>query len=163
MKWPYDIVRQLVRFTNPGGTTTNSDLELAALVLHEAVFRSISASLAWRTPTLGSDNTPAFTCTFREDFPINPVVANLFSIRSAQNRLQHLTPSAFYHPGQLNTMADDDSHCFDLPTHPFLELFHSKYSPHSPGLWTICHLSIVFLLSDLCAVNKYSRSIVLHV
>ena len=46
VKWTTNIVRQLVSFTNPGSTITNSDLELAALVLHEAAFSSISASLA---------------------------------------------------------------------------------------------------------------------
>ena len=44
MKWPAEIVRQMVSFTNPGGTITKLDLELVALVLHEAVFISISAS-----------------------------------------------------------------------------------------------------------------------
>ena len=44
VKWPADIVQKLVSFTNTEGTITNSDLELAVLVLHEAVFSSISAS-----------------------------------------------------------------------------------------------------------------------
>ena len=62
--WPSDIVQQLVRFTNPGGIITNSDLELAALVLHEAVFSSISTSPEWQTPTSGSNNTPEVAWTF---------------------------------------------------------------------------------------------------
>ena len=81
MKWPVNIVRQLVRFTNPGGTITNSDLELATLVLQEAFFSSISVSLAWQKPTLGSGNTPKSSWTFRKASTINPVVDELLSIR----------------------------------------------------------------------------------
>ena len=33
VKWPADIIQELVSFTNPKGNTTNSDLKLAALVL----------------------------------------------------------------------------------------------------------------------------------
>ena len=34
--WPPGIIADLVSSTNRDGTITNSDLELAALVLHEA-------------------------------------------------------------------------------------------------------------------------------
>ena len=81
MKWPNSIIWQLVRFTNPGGTITNSDLELATLVLQEAFFSSIIVSLAWQKPTLGSGNTPKSSWTFRKASTINPVVDELLSIR----------------------------------------------------------------------------------
>ena len=58
VKWLADIVRQLVSFTNPVGTLTKPVLELASLVLHEAVVSSISTSPACQTPTLGSNNNP---------------------------------------------------------------------------------------------------------
>ena len=51
-----------------------------------------------------------------------------------------LTPSVFYYPCTLNTMADDASRRFDLPDNNFLSLFWSKYFPyHSAGSWTQCH------------------------
>ena len=38
LKWPADIIAALVSFNNPNGSVTNSDLELAALILQEATF-----------------------------------------------------------------------------------------------------------------------------
>ena len=100
------------------------DLELAALVLQEAVFRSTSTSPAWETPTSVSDNTPTVAWNFREAATINPVVVDLISIHSAHNRLHKIILSVFYNPGLLNTMANDAYRRFDLSPHPFLTLFH---------------------------------------
>ena len=104
---------------------------MEALVLHESIFSSIRTSPAYQTPTSGSDNTPPVAWTFRKASTINLVVADLLSIRSAHNRLHNITLSMFYQPGPLNTMANDASCRFDLSIHPFLTLFHSKYSPQS--------------------------------
>ena len=41
LQWPAVIQADLVSFTNLSGRITNSDLELAALVLHEATFPTI--------------------------------------------------------------------------------------------------------------------------
>ena len=64
--WPDDIAKDLVSFRKPHGRITNSDLELAALVLHEAISPLVSHSSAWRAPTTGSDNTPTVSWTFKE-------------------------------------------------------------------------------------------------
>ena len=125
------------------------------LVLHEIVFSSISTSPAWWTPASGSDNTPTVVWNFREDSTIKPAVSDLLGIRSTHNRLHKLTPSVFYHPGPLNTMAGDASRCFDLSTNPFLELFCSKYSPQSPGSWTMYHLPTEALYLVISALCKY--------
>ena len=47
VKWPANITQELVSFTNPEGTITNSYLELEVMVLHNAVFSSIIAFPAW--------------------------------------------------------------------------------------------------------------------
>ena len=59
---------------------------------------------------------------------------------TSHNRLHMLTQSVFYHHVLLNNMGDNASHHFYLSTKPFLQLFHSKYSPQSPGYWNMCHL-----------------------
>ena len=46
LPWPEDIRADLVSFDNPRGRITNSDLELAALVLQEATFPFVSTSPA---------------------------------------------------------------------------------------------------------------------
>ena len=140
LPWPADIRADLVSFENPRGRITNSDLELAALVLQEATFPFVSKDAAWRAPSTGSDNTPTVAWSFRESSTVNPVVADLLRIRSLVNRQFCLTPSVFYHPGQLNTMADDASRKFNLGLTEFLSTFSSSYSPlQSLGTWRPCH------------------------
>ena len=86
LPWPEDIQKDLVSFDNPQGRITNSDLELAALVLQEATFPFICPSPAWRAPFTGSDNTPTVAWYFRESSTINPVVADLLRIWALVNR-----------------------------------------------------------------------------
>ena len=112
IKWPANITQELVSFANTEGSITNSYLKLVSLLLQEAVFGSISASHAWETPTLGSDNNSIVAWTFRKASNINPVVADLLSTHSSHNKLHKITLSVFYHPGPLNNMADDASRRF---------------------------------------------------
>ena len=139
LQWPDDIKSDLVSVANPKGRITNSDLELAALVLHEATFPAVCESSEWRAPLSGSDNTPTVSWTFKEASTINPVVANLLRIRSITNTNASITPAVFYHPGTLNTMADDASRLFHLSNTSFLSTFSRKYTPQqSPSSWTLC-------------------------
>ena len=85
LTWPEDIQTDLVSFDNPQGRITNSDLELAALVLQEATFPFIFPSPVWRAPFTGSDNTPTVAWSFRESSTINLVVADLLRIRALVN------------------------------------------------------------------------------
>ena len=66
LKWPADIIAALVSFTNPNSSITNSDLELAALVLQEATFPLLCDDSQWRAPATGSDNTPTVSWSFKE-------------------------------------------------------------------------------------------------
>ena len=154
LQWPSDITADLVSWENPQGRITNSDLELAALVLHEACFPSVCVSPHWHAPATGSDNTPTVSWAFKESSTINPVVAELLRIRSEQNRLSKITPSVFYHPGSENTMADDASRRFDLTNEAFLPFFTSRYSPQSAGSWTVCHPPTEIVSSVISALRK---------
>ena len=140
LQWPPDIQTDLISLDNPKGWITNSDLELAALVLHKDTFPDICGSSNWRAPLTGSNNTPTVSWTSKEASTINPVVANLIRIRSIVNTNSAITPAIFYHPGHLNTMADDASRLFHFPNPTFLSFFSNKYHPEqSPSPWAICH------------------------
>ena len=56
--WPPDIIVALVSDTNTGGMLTNSDLELAALVIHKDTNLELCPYVNISTPRSGSDNTP---------------------------------------------------------------------------------------------------------
>ena len=64
LPWPDNIKADLVSVNNPNGRITNYDLELTALVLHEATFPSVCKYSAWWAPHTGSDNTPTVAWTF---------------------------------------------------------------------------------------------------
>ena len=130
----------MVTWENPTGGITKSDLELAALLLQESCSPLACSRHAWHAPSTGSDNTPAVSWCFRETSTVKPFVADILRIRSEMNSRSLLTPSIFYHPGPLSTMADDVSRRFYLPDNKFLSFFRSKYRPlRSAGSWTLCH------------------------
>ena len=123
--------------------------------MEEALFPSLSAHPVWPAPTTGRDNTPTVSWTFKEAATINPVVADLLRICSTINRLASITPSVFYHPGHLNTMADDASRRFDLSPDQILLLFSRKYhSSQSPSSWTQCHPPSAVISSVISALRK---------
>ena len=123
LQWPEDIVADLVTWENPTRGITNSDLELSALLLQESLFHLACSRHAWHAPSTGSVNTPTVNWCFREASTVNPVVADLLRVRAELNSRALLTPSIFYHPGPLSTMADDVSRRFYLPDNNLLSFF----------------------------------------
>ena len=97
---PPDIIIDLVSLTNMEVKIANSDLELAALVLHEATLLVSVSTAHMSTPRYGSDNTPTILWSIHEALTINPVVVDLLHIRALCSRIFFLNPSIFYHPGQ---------------------------------------------------------------
>ena len=59
LQWPPDITAAVVSDSNPAGTLTNSDLELAAVVLHLNTLESVAPSLRHKHILVHSDNTPS--------------------------------------------------------------------------------------------------------
>ena len=123
-------MKDLVRFDNPQGCITNSDIELVAMVLQEATFTSIRTNPTWRSPFTRSENTPTVAWLFWEASIVNLAVADLLCLQSLVNLHFNITPSVFYHPGTQNTMADDVSRKSTwhqkFPFPYFLQLTHPK-------------------------------------
>ena len=107
--WPEDIISNLVYYTHRNGTITNSDLELDALVLHEATLLAAVPDDRLAAPCSGYDNNPAVSWIKKEALTINPVIADLLRLRALNSRQFFLHPSVFNHPGTKNRMADNAS------------------------------------------------------
>ena len=84
--WPVDIIAGIVSSMNKEGTITNSDLEIAALVLHEATLLMAVPEARLAAPRSGSDNTPTVSWSTKETSTINPVVADLLHLRALHSR-----------------------------------------------------------------------------
>jgi len=66
IQWPQDITSDVVSYANPNGRLTNSDLEMAAVVLQQAVLEArLGSAIAGTQAAIGSDNTPAVAWTTR--------------------------------------------------------------------------------------------------
>ncbi|KAI2511269.1 adenylate kinase [Fragilaria crotonensis] len=59
LQWPRDITAAIISESNPTGKLTNSDLEMAAVVLHLSVLESVVPSLRHKHIFVHSDNTPS--------------------------------------------------------------------------------------------------------
>ena len=62
LEWPDDIRRSVVSFANPSGTITNSDLEMAAMLIHYIVLEHL-VSLKHVHVAAWCDNTPTVSWT----------------------------------------------------------------------------------------------------
>ena len=105
----------------------NSDLELAALILHEATLLAAVPEARLAAPRSGSDNTPTVSWSTKEASTINPVVADLLRLCALHSRQFFINPSVFNHPGIENRMADDASRLFELSDTSLLAHMSSAY------------------------------------
>ena len=96
--WPLEIISDLVSPANRKGTITNSDLELATLVLHEATLIGAVPEATLAAPRSGSDNTLTVSWSTKEASTINPVVVYLLHLLALHLRQLFLNPS-FLSPG----------------------------------------------------------------
>ena len=110
---PAYIIANLVSSNNREGTITNSDLELAMLVLHGARLLAAVPYARLAAPRSGSDNTLTVSWSTKKSLTINPVVAEVLRICALHARKFFIDPSIFYHRDIKNCMADDASRLFD--------------------------------------------------
>lgn len=105
VEFPSDIQEQMLTDENPDGIYTNSDFELAAMVLHEAILGS-HFELKHRTVRTGSDNIPTVAWRNKGSASTDGSAAYLLRVASLlQRRLAHI-PQIHYIPGLANILAD---------------------------------------------------------
>jgi hypothetical protein len=148
--FPPTIQNDLITTTNPTGRLTNSDLELAALIVgitlassysphpHQEVLVTLdnAAAIAWSTKGSTSCNTaPAY------------LLHHLFT-------LHHATPFTFtsvFTPGITNLLADCCSRCFYLSDSQLLDHLRHLF-PRQPS-WNIVHPPTDLLLQMNSALS----------
>ena len=134
--WPADIIANLVSAMNREGTIKNSNLELAALVLHEATLLAAVPGARLAAPRSGSYNTLTISWSTKEASMINPVVTEILRISALHLRKFFINPSVFYHPGIKNIMADNASCLFEISDTSPLSHISATY-PQLKSLWQI--------------------------
>ena len=142
MQWPDDITKRLVSFSNPKGDITNSDLEMAGVLLAWLVLEQLAPiSLQHSTVGIFCDNTPAVSWSNRLQSSKSIVAGHLLRVLALRQHIHRSSPCLTISiAGVINTMADHASRSYIKPqyTHsnkPFLNVF-SKNFPLQSDSWT---------------------------
>jgi hypothetical protein len=109
VQWPKDITTAVVSDSNPSGRLTNSDLEMAWVLLHEAVLEAqLGQAMAGTQIAIGSDNSPAVAwTTWMATQSTSTVSFHLVKGFAMRQRHTHSASPAVYHvAGTTNKLAD---------------------------------------------------------
>jgi hypothetical protein len=150
IQWPPDIQANVVSFQNPTGTITNSDLEMAGMLLHFLVLEHVVALrhvhvAAW------CDNTPTVSWTNKLSSSRSSVAGRLtraLALRIHANKASPLVSISI--AGIKNTMADTasrtfsrhsaNSNTFHISDKDFLQSFAASF-PLQHDSWRVFRLS----------------------
>jgi hypothetical protein len=150
VEFPADITAQVVSQKNPRGVLTNSDLEMAGVLLHYLALEEIVPDLRHAQVAIGCDNSPAVAWTKKmATHASSPVAHRLLRGLAMRQRSTRAAPPELYHvAGDTNTLADVASRKIkDVPCFPsfasnpaaFLSYFNSRFLlPQSPS-WQIVY------------------------
>ena len=125
-KWPQDIIDNLVTTSNPHGTVTNSDLELAGGLLHLEVLAQYY-DIRERTVLSKTDNLATLFWQRKGSATSENVPAYLLRLFGIHQRYHRYVPRHDYISGPSNPMADDASRKFDLSDSQLLHYFNSTF------------------------------------
>ena len=150
-RFPPTITADLVSYENPHGSTTNSDLELAATVLQHEVIAN-HYDIRERTTHTATDNTPALSWQHRGSVSTNTVPAYLLRLQALHQRYHRYVATYSYLPGPTNVMSDDASRLWHLSDNELLTHFDSTYpQPHS---WVLYQPPLHMTSAVISALHK---------
>jgi hypothetical protein len=136
-KFDERVPHRLVTFTNPGGTITNSNLELAASVAqHDVIAQQVDV----REATIHNltDNTATMYWQRKGATSTTGPASRLLRIQSLHQRHHRYVPSFDYITGEANAMSDNCSRRWDLTDTQLLAHFDLVFPQSQP--WRICPL-----------------------
>ena len=136
-RFPPAIQDRLVSQDNPAGSVTNSDLELAGTIGHDAVLAN-TVPVQHLTTCSFTDNTPTVSWRHKGNVTSTGPAAYLLRLSALHRRHHRYKPETHFLAGILNTMADDCSRLWKLSDSQLISYFNSTYP--QPQSWTMCHL-----------------------
>ena len=149
MEWPLDIKNDIVSTDNPGGTITNSDLEMAGLLMLWIVMESVCHPVQNKHVALFSDNSPTVHWVQRLAAKQSPIAMQLIRALALRLQLQRASPLTPLHiAGANNAMTDIPSRSFGSEPKwhcktdaDLLHLFNSSFPLPNQASWTVFHPS----------------------
>lgn len=150
-RFPPHITTNLISASNPTGTLTNSDLELAATVAHHDVICQ-HTDIRERTIYTLTNNTPAAAWQSKGSTTTTGAAAYLLRQQALHQRHHRYCLKTSHIRGTANTMADDCSRLWDLDDTQLLSHFAATYPQTSS--WQLCHLPHNTVSSLTSALQK---------
>ena len=148
LEWPPDIKEMIVTDNNPNGTITNSDLEMAGLLMLWLVMEEV-CEVKNAHVALFSDNSPTVHWVQRMAAKHSEIAMQLVRALALRLQLAQASPLTPMHiAGVNNSLTDIPSRSFgsEAAWHcttdaKLLTLFNSTFPLPSQASWSIYHLS----------------------
>jgi hypothetical protein len=148
-QWPEDIHTQVISFDNSTGNITNSDLEMAGLLILWIVIEGICGLLTEKRIALFRDNSPSISWVARLGSRRSSVAENLIQALALSLKLQRACPLTPIHiEGDCNAISDVPSHLFGSNPawkcdndYDLLTLFDSLFPLPDKNSWTVFRLN----------------------
>ena len=149
LQWPAAISTAVVSTSNPNGHITNSDLEMAGLLLLWLVMEDVCPSVTNAHVALFSDNSPTVHWVQRLAAKHSSVAMSLIRALALRLQITKTSPLIPLHiAGVNNAMTDIPSRSFGSENkwhcrtdEQFLTLFSSTFPLPSQESWTLYRLS----------------------
>ena len=135
--FPAFVQEGLVTWTQPNGTITNSDLELAATVAQNDVIAN-TYGVAEATIANLHDNHAAVVWTTKGSATTSGPACQLLRLQSLHARHYRYIHCHDFIPGSLNCMADEASRRLQMSSAQLLNFFDTHFPQPLP--WRLCTL-----------------------
>ena len=130
-EFPASIRAAFVTATNPRGSVSISDLELAALIAHKDILAQY-ADVCERTLWIATDNRAALTWSTKGSATSTAARAYLLRYNALHQREHRYVATHAHIAGKANVMADDASRLWHLDDAMLLSHFDLTYPQASP-------------------------------
>ena len=161
LRWPPDVTAAVVSFDNPKGSVTNSDLEMAGLLLLWLCVEGVCGPIKDRHIAMFSDNSPTVSWVERMATRQSRISAQLVRALALRLNITSSCPLTPVHiPGEENTMADIASRSFGsnidwhCPTdRQFLTFFNNRFPLPSQVSWNVFQLNSKIAMRVISALR----------
>jgi hypothetical protein len=146
LQWPPDITASIITKSNLKGTLTNSDLELAGLVLLWIMMEHICTDLVEKRVAHFSNNSPSVGWVQCMAMRSSLIAEQLIRVLALHFNLQHVCPIT------MLSICEDQNSMTDIPSRSFgsepkwhfkseenlLTSFNVNFPLPNQNLWTVC-------------------------
>ena len=155
-EWPLHIQQALITSSNPHGTISISDLELAGGLIHLDILAQ-HLDIRERTVLSHTDNLPALFWQRKGSCTTDAPPAHLLRLFAIHQRVHRYVPRHDYEPGITNPLADDASRLFHLTNNLFLSHFNTHYPQSLP--WQLATPSSQILSAATSALQRKTSTV----